>query len=79
MDKICANCKYWSYSGGEEGRCRRYPPVILQNLIDKIHMFESELLLKCNQPVSHETDSCGEWCHDSDKENGYPFNTGILE
>jgi hypothetical protein len=79
MDKTCSNCKHWCYAGGEEGRCRRYPPVILHNLINKGCMFESELLYLCTQPVSVDTDMCGEWCYDFEGHNGYPFDSSPFD
>jgi len=42
-------------------------------------MFESELLHLCTQPVSVDTDMCGEWCYDFDGHNGYPFDSSPFD
>jgi hypothetical protein len=66
MDKECKNCIHWWWDGGEDGRCKRYPPVILQNLIkDKTPMFEDDIASFCAYPVSVESDTCGEWSYDT--------------
>jgi len=52
--KQCTNCRFFYYSGGRWGECRRYPPPSPGCDVDGISR-------EAKWPLSDERNWCGEW------------------
>lgn len=68
MDKECSNCAHWSWEGGDAGigRCRRYPPVLMTNLVTSFEYVHTDKFLEFfTYVITVYNDTCGEWEYDS--------------
>jgi hypothetical protein len=67
--QMCMSCRWWDVHFDEDypglrGSCRRYPPVIIGNLIPHA---SRDLYDAGEQPVTHKIDWCGEWAAEKEE------------
>ena len=68
MEETCSNCKFWKKVDGEEGNCRRYPPVLDSLQVEFArdcgyddNDYANQSILWWAQPATSDFSWCGEW------------------
>ncbi len=77
MNEQCEDCKYWQrYTDEDLGCCWRYPPAVVSSLLkvqkdgeDDLFASAHDTLNASTHPITHCSDSCGEWARRLDEQS----------